>query len=302
MGVISASLAAAAAYGGIAYAAVLAQRLVTYPWWLDKLRSPPPGATDGLDEISIVSCDGVPLSALWRPPLPGRPVVLTLHGIRGYHWVNAARFSRGPWAEAGFGVLAPAFRGYHGSRGWPDERGLLLDAEAAVRFVWEKAPGSPLYIHGHSLGSAVAAATAVRFPCEVLVLESPFTTLPDVGARWYPFLPVRRFMRDVFPTVRLVRQVRASTVVVVHGTKDRLVPFSMGRRVAEAREGAHFVPLDGAGHTGFQQRADEMLLPLVLGSGGHIRGPGNSITSATLPSSRSAGRGEAMPSSSVPSL
>lgn len=271
------SLAAAAAYAGFASAAVAAQRLVTYPWWMDRRRVPPTRLTEGFEEVRIEACDGPVLSAYWRPPLPGRPVVLSFHGIRGCHWMLAARFSSGRWPEVGAGVLAPAFRGYHGSTGWPSERGLLLDAEAALRFVRKRAPDSPVVIHGHSLGSAVAAATAARFTCFVLALEAPFTSLPEVGARWYPFLPVRRYLRDVFPTLRLIRQARAGTVVVFHGTRDRLVPFEMGQQVAAARPDALFVPLEGLGHTGLSERVDELLLPFV---GRSLRMQGSSLAAA----------------------
>lgn len=93
------------------------------------------------------------------------------------HWLAAKRFSEGAWAAEGYGVLAPAFRGYHGSSGWPDERGLMVKPPAYA-FVAAHAETAYIVIHGHSLCSSVAAAVATRFDCGLLILESPFTSLP----------------------------------------------------------------------------------------------------------------------------
>lgn len=260
MGVLEIALAGTALYAAVVGAAVLGQRLIAFPWWIDARKSPVKDSLHAaFQEIEIATADGMKLKALWLPPRGSAPVVLTLHGIRGFHWINAARFAGGRWAEAGCGVLAPAFRGYHGSSGWPDEHGLLTDAEAAISFVRAAASGSDVILHGHSLGSSVAVATSTRFGCKLLILESPFTSLPDVGARWYPFLPVRRFMRDRFPTLSLIKWAKADRIVVLHGTADRFIPIAMGEKVARAREGVSFVALAGRGHTGFHAQADEAL-------------------------------------------
>ena len=51
---------------------------------------------------------------------------------------------------------------------------------------------------GESLGGAVAVDLAARDGARALVLESTFSSLPDVAAYHYPLLPVRWLMRTRF--------------------------------------------------------------------------------------------------------
>jgi pimeloyl-ACP methyl ester carboxylesterase len=67
-----------------------------------------------------------------------------------------------------------------------------------------------------------------------------------VGARAYPFLPVRALLRDRFPLLEHVRSVRAP-VVVVAGGSDEIVPVAQSRAVADAA-GASYVEVPGARH------------------------------------------------------
>ena len=57
-----------------------------------------------------------------------------------------------------------------------------------------------------------------------VVLEAPFTSAVDVGARHYWFVPVRLFMKDQFRSDLRARKVTAP-VLVVHGENDAVVPI-----------------------------------------------------------------------------
>jgi hypothetical protein len=65
-----------------------------------------------------------------------------------------------------------------------------------------------------------------------VVLRSPFTDLADVGAWHYPWLPVRRLLRDGFPVVDHLRHSRVP-VTVVYGDRDTIVPTELSARVAD---------------------------------------------------------------------
>ena len=53
---------------------------------------------------------------------------------------------------------------------------------------------------GRAWAGAVLTRLATERPVGGLVLRSPFTSLADVGAQHYPFLPVRALLRHHFPT------------------------------------------------------------------------------------------------------
>jgi pimeloyl-ACP methyl ester carboxylesterase len=103
-----------------------------------------------------------------------------------------------------------------------------------------------MVLFGESLGGAVLTRLATERPVGALVLRSPFTSLADVGARAYPFLPVRALLRDRFPLLEHVRSVHVP-VAVLAGEADEIVPVEQSRAVAQAA-GASYTEVPGARH------------------------------------------------------
>jgi hypothetical protein len=60
----------------------------------------------------------------------------------------------------------------------------------------------------------------------------------------------RLVVRDRFDSLSKIAGV-ASPVVLLHGTRDDVVPVEMGRRLAAARPGARWVEIPGATHNDF---------------------------------------------------
>ena len=78
----------------------------------------------------IQTDDGLSLIVWYAPPAgAGDFVVLYLHGNGGNIAYRARRILG--FAELGWGVMLPEYRGYGGNPGTPSEKGLLLDARAA---------------------------------------------------------------------------------------------------------------------------------------------------------------------------
>ena len=81
-----------------------------------------------------------------------------------------------------------------------------------------------------------------------MILEAPFTSAADAGQRAYPFLPVRRLIRDRFDSLSRIETIGAP-LLIVHGERDRIVPVDLGRRLlAAAAEPKEGVFLPEAGH------------------------------------------------------
>ena len=152
--------------------------------------------------------------------------------------------------RAGFSVLLFDYRGYGGNPGDPSEDGLAADARAAQQWLARQPDVDPRRIayFGESLGAAVAVGLAVQSPPAALVLRSPFTSLPDVGAVHYPWLPVQRLLLDRYPSIDRIASVSAP-VLVIAGDRDDIVPMSLSRRLYDAAaEPKRFVLVPGAGH------------------------------------------------------
>ena len=157
-------------------------------------------------------------------------MTLFLHGNAGNVTHRAAAMRE--LAAAGNAVLIPDYRGYGRSQGWPTERGLYRDADAA--YEWLIAQGWParrIIIHGESVGTSVAADLAARRPCAGLILEAPFPSARAVAARVLPvFGPLLVWG---FDTRAKIAQVRAP-LLVIHGTADEVIDFTFGQQLFDA--------------------------------------------------------------------
>ena len=106
-----------------------------------------------------------------------------------------------------------------------------------------------MILYGESLGSGVVAALAQDHPVAGVVLEAPYTSIADVAAARYWYVPVRQLLLDRFDTQARVPDVQAP-VLIVHGTEDTVIPVEHGARVyAAAVEPKRFVRLEGGGHS-----------------------------------------------------
>ena len=176
------------------------------------------------------------------------PVVLFLHGNAGnvsYFLEKAAGLVR-----RGLTVFMPDYRGYGRSGGSPSEQGLFRDARAAYDWLLSRSGGNPerLVVWGYSLGGAAAVDLAAGRPARALILESTFTSVPDLAATLMPFV-----LRFLAPSVYLSESKLNRfhlPLLVVHGDADELVPVEMGRRLYEVYTGPKRIFIvPGAGHT-----------------------------------------------------
>ncbi|GLS45797.1 alpha/beta hydrolase [Methylobacterium brachythecii] len=234
------------------------QRRMIYPGAFDPI--PHDGAVPaGTQAVLVATPDGERLHALWAAPKPGCGVVLSFHGNGSFPEEHAARFAASPWREAGWGVLAIAYRGYVGSTGSPTETGLIEDGLAAYRFVTEGAPGAPILLHGHSLGAAVAVAVGEQKPHLGLYLEAPFDSMMHAAATHVSYVPVSLFLLDTFRSDRRIAQGR-DPVLIVHGDDDTIVPAELGRNLAAAagaRAKIEVIPGDHVSILGLRDREAE---------------------------------------------
>lgn len=198
-------------------------------------------------DVVLETDDGERLRAYFKPPEPGRALVLYFHGNGGSIQQRAPRAA--VLAEGGRGVLITSYRGYAGSTGTPTEEGLGEDARAAYDFALRWAEPSEIVLYGESLGSGVSVALAAEVDVGAVVLDAAFSAAADVARLRYPFVPVGLLMHDQFRSIDLIADIGAP-VLLMHGTADGITPFEQGRTLYEAaREPKRFIAFEGEGHT-----------------------------------------------------
>ena len=129
--------------------------------------------------------------------------------------------------------LIIAWRGFSGNKGKPNEMGLYEDAESAVK--WLNAKGikeKNIILYGEALGTGHAIEVAQNKNFAGIILESPFTSMVNMGKKYYPFFPVSFLLKDKFESHRKIKKVSVP-VFVLHGKKDKIVPFAMGKKMYE---------------------------------------------------------------------
>ena len=213
----------------------------------------------GLDyeDVWLTTPDGIRLHG-WFIPGPGsRPsTALFLHGNAGNisHRLDMLEIIH----RLGLSCLLVDYRGYGQSQGSPSEQGVYTDAATAWNWLTEARglPPGDIIAWGRSLGGPVAARLARDKNPGALILESTFTSMPELGQKLYPFLPVKMISRLSFPTLRYLQDV-SCPVLVVHSHEDNLVPYEHGQRLyAAAGKPKEFLQIRGEHNNGFLVSGD----------------------------------------------
>ena len=203
------------------------------------------------ENISFETSDGVKLSGWFIPKENSRGVLLFCHGNAGnigHRLESIQLFNR-----LGLEIFIFDYRGYGESEGKPTEKGTYQDAEAAWRYIVKERQVDPdkVLVFGRSLGGGIASWLASRYTPGALILESTFTSLTDIAAARYWFMPIKLLMRLKYDTAEHLRKVNCP-VLIVHSHDDEEIPFTHGQRLFEiASEPKEFLETTGTHNEGF---------------------------------------------------
>jgi uncharacterized protein len=156
--------------------------------------------------------------------------------------------------EAGCSVFIYDYAGYGLSSGAPGLKSILDDGAQAYAYLVDTmhVPAADIIIVGESIGGAVACNLAAKRQCAGLMLQSPFSSLQGLARLRIPIFyayPDFLFPQDALAldNVAAVRGLRLP-ILIVHGEKDTLVPFSESQALARANPGIKLTALPNSGH------------------------------------------------------
>jgi fermentation-respiration switch protein FrsA (DUF1100 family) len=216
-------------------------RWVLFPRYLLRAKPDAEVGVRGLEKLSIISRDGE--VEAWFLAADGalagetRPLVIFAHGNGELieDWPDVLE----PYRRMGVHLLLPEYRGYGRSAGEPSEKVIVEDY---VRF-HDLARSRPdvdehkIVLHGRSLGGGVVCALARQRRPAALVLESTFTSIPNVARRW--FVPAG-LIEDRFDSAGAIASLDAP-ILIFHGTRDRVIPYEHGVELARIAKRARLV-------------------------------------------------------------
>jgi len=200
------------------------------------------------ENVFFKTGDGIKLNGWFYPAATNSAraqlAILNCHGNGGNisHRLGLYR----ALLELGVNVFSFDYRGYGASQGKPGEEGTYLDAQAA--YLWLRQKGfaeKNIVVYGESLGGGIASELCLREETGGLILQSTFTSVPDVGVEWYPWLPVRRLGTIRYDTRSKLPRLKIP-VLVMHSRDDGLIGFRHSQEnFAAANEPKFFCELRG---------------------------------------------------------
>jgi len=200
------------------------------------------------EDAEFTAADGTRIHGWYVPAPAPRAVALFSHG-NGGNLSHRADFVRLLRDRLRISTLIYDYRGYGRSEGTPNEAGLLQDARAARAWLARRAAiaEQEIILFGESLGGAVSVDLAVD-GARGLVLQNTFSSLPDVAAYHYSWLPVRLLLRTQFDSIRKISDFHGR-LLQFHGDRDEIVPLPLAQRLfAAANEPKRFVLVEGGNH------------------------------------------------------
>lgn len=202
-------------------------------------------------EVWFPAQDGVELNGWFLPGRPDQPLVLLFHGNAGNLSDNVEYLNL--LHGCGFPLFIFDYRGFGKSQGEAlKERDLYRDARGALTYLEQRGwSRDRIIFFGQSLGSAVALQMALEGPAAGLVMESSFTSMPDMVKHfsalayytvgwWSLNLPLDNLDKIALAQVPLL---------LIHGDRDPVVPVAMSQRLyakAGAPKMLHIIR--GGGH------------------------------------------------------
>lgn len=205
------------------------------------------------DEINMEMEDGSIINGLHFKSDNPQGLILYFHG-------NAGELSRWgevviPFLKYNQDVLIIDYRGYGKSTGKRTKKALLEDAEAVYAQATALYPQEKITVYGRSLGCSFATHVAAEFSPKQVILESPFYSVADVASSFAWMYPVDRMIRFNFRNDRNLKKVDSS-IIIIHGTDDLVVPFESGQKLAGVSDRIDFLEIRGGGHNDLAEFKD----------------------------------------------
>jgi pimeloyl-ACP methyl ester carboxylesterase len=225
------------------------ERMMIFPATREIYRDP--GAFDWAFDDVVLPVAGHESHGWWIPLEKARGVVLFSHGNAGN--IADRLESIGLLRKLGFSVLAYDYGGYGRSTGAASEKRCHADSRAFWHYLIEdrRLDPSEILLFGRSLGGAVTCDLATEVTPRAVIIESTFTSVPDIARELVPLFPARLLLKTQFANKDKISQINAP-LLLVHSRDDTLIPFHHGEELFQrAPEPKTFVEIRGDHNDGF---------------------------------------------------
>ena len=196
------------------------------------------GLVHNFETINFKTSDNFVLKGWFHLKNSNKKTILFLHGNAGNLDNRIDKLNSLGSMDINFLIIS--WRGYSGNPGNPSEAGLYKDALSGIEWLNKKGiSNDQIILYGESLGTAIATEVAQNKNFAGIILEAPFTSMVDMGQKIYPIFPVRFLLKDKYESKNKIKNIK-SPILVLHGRKDKIVPFYMGEKIFEIANNPKF--------------------------------------------------------------
>lgn len=200
--------------------------------------------------VRFLNSENIKLYAWYIPAQQGKKTVIYCHGQSEsiLKWQNVALFLK----NEGYGVFLLSFRGHYKSAGFPTERGICNDIEAAAAYLEKQGvETSELVLWGRSIGASAAISAACKLKTSALIVESAFDNIKNAGVSVGEFVFNRYNMPFLFPffksilkridflqkfdNINNIKNISCPTLIM-HSKTDRKISYAASQNLKEANQ------------------------------------------------------------------
>jgi len=222
---------------------------------------------DPFNELKIPfnKTDTVDMIQFYPKDTVRRGVLLYFHGNKN-NVEHYARFVTA-FTQHGYEVWMPDYPGYGKSTGELTEEKLYSIAYEVQKMATLRYGADRIIVYGKSLGTALAAYAASVQKNKLLILETPYYSIPSLFKSYAFMYPASMMSKYKLPTYSFLSEVQ-SPVTIFHGTGDWVVPYRSGSQLKKhLKEGDQFIQIPEGSHNNLSespiyQRAIDSLMSL----------------------------------------
>ena len=192
-----------------------------------------------IEKVKVITEDKIALNGwFYNKDIEKFKTIVFFHGNAGS--LKNRTYKLNHFKDLDVNFLIISWRGFSGNMGKPNEMGLYEDARSAIRWLNMKGiQDKNIILYGESLGTAVVVEIAQNKKYAGVILESPFTSMVNMGKKYYPFFPVSFLLKDKFESYKKINKISVP-VLIMHGKVDKIVPYAMGKKMYELANGPKF--------------------------------------------------------------
>jgi len=214
-------------------------------------------------DIPINNTDTINMIKFFPKDSVRRGVVIYFHGNRE----NIERYAKfaDNFTSHGYEVWMEDYPGFGKSTGERTEKKMYEQALQIQKMAARKYGKDSIILYGKSFGTGIAAYVASESDCKMVILETPYYSIPSLFSCYAPIYPTSSMSTYKIPTYKFLEDVHYP-ISILHGTADAVIPYRCAAKLKKVLKPTdEFITVEKGAHNNlndfplFKQKLDSLL-------------------------------------------